>query len=176
MPDTFASPFEDEEDDYDVLIEMNGYGAQELPPPSAQSASYNSQVARDYGPSMAGSFEQSRFIRGTRAAVLAAADNASRSRSQSLAATNRRQQLAGMAASLSNLSQPGYGTQGGPIWNESSAGMCVPTRTTMKFMPFIRYFNLSAKLASWILSGIDQQPQPPSLRPNRSVKHVTIRP
>ena len=95
MPDTFASPFEDEEDDYDVLIEMNGYGAQELPPPSAQSASYNSQAARDYGPSMAGSFEQSRFIRGTRAAVLAAADNASRSRSQSLAATNRRQQLAG---------------------------------------------------------------------------------
>lgn len=98
MRDSFPSTFEDDEDEYDVLTDIGGLGNADM---SSQSA-YNRQAAHIHSMSMSGARDYTHPLRGTRAAALAAADNSSRSRSQSLAATNRRQLPVGMASSMSN--------------------------------------------------------------------------
>ncbi|KAG9050568.1 hypothetical protein FS837_004425 [Tulasnella sp. UAMH 9824] len=96
--DSFPSTFEDDEDEYDVLTDINGLGNTDV---TAHSA-YNRQPAHIHSMSMSGARDYTHPLRGTRAAALAAADNSSRSRSQSLAATSRRQLPGGMASSYSN--------------------------------------------------------------------------
>ncbi|KIO25751.1 hypothetical protein M407DRAFT_24909 [Tulasnella calospora MUT 4182] len=98
MRDSFPSTFEDDEDEYDVLTEFNGLGNPDL----TTHPAYNRQPAHIHTMSMSGTRDYTHPLRGTRAAALAAADNSSRSRSQSLAATNRRQLPGGMASSMSN--------------------------------------------------------------------------
>ncbi|KAG8898649.1 hypothetical protein FRC00_002546, partial [Tulasnella sp. 408] len=98
MRDSFPSTFEDDEDEYDVLTDINGLGNAEL----AAHSAYNRQPAHIHSMSMSGARDYTHPLRGTRAAALAAADNSSRSRSQSLAATSRRQLPGGMASSYSN--------------------------------------------------------------------------
>ncbi|KAG8986596.1 hypothetical protein FRB90_003900 [Tulasnella sp. 427] len=98
MRDSFPSTFEDDEDEYDVLTDINGLGNSDI----AAHPAYNRQAAHIHSMSMSGTRDYTHPLRGTRAAALAAADNSSRSRSQSLAATNRRQLPLGMASSLSN--------------------------------------------------------------------------
>ncbi|KAG8927871.1 hypothetical protein FRC01_006787 [Tulasnella sp. 417] len=98
MRDSFPSTFEDDEDEYDVLTDISVLGN----PDATAHPAYNRQPAHIHSMSMSGARDYTHPLRGTRAAALAAADNSSRSRSQSLAATNRRQLPGAMASSLSN--------------------------------------------------------------------------
>lgn len=131
MRDSFPSTFEDDEDEYDVIVDMGDLGG---PPNSASARSYSQQGMPS---SMSASYDYSQPLRGTRAAALAAADNASRSRSQSLAATSRRQLPLGLASSSSHqLPHPGSSALL-HSWSESPSGKSIVPQSVSYTCPYV---------------------------------------
>ncbi|KAG8906217.1 hypothetical protein FRB99_007363 [Tulasnella sp. 403] len=136
MRESFPSTFEDDEDEFDALTDISGIGAQDA---SAQAVggSMGTRGSHAHSTSIGGSYDPTIPIRGTRAAALAAADNMSRSRSQSLAAISRRQMPMGIAPSMSNSGMVGA-TSSGMLhsWSES-----VPGNTRGSGIGSNSYFN-----------------------------------